>query len=102
MWGVPTVSTTVYATGVIGLAGSGGYLTKFLPSGSGITSAVVFESGGYIGINATNPTAGLDVNGQIRMRTGASSGLVLVSDTNGVASWQVAPTATTVSATGIT
>lgn len=71
-WG--TVSaTTVYATGVIGGAGSGGYVTKFMAGGNGITNAILFESGSYIGLNTTSPTTDLDINGQVRLRTGAST-----------------------------
>lgn len=62
----------------------------------------IYNTGGAVGIRTSTPSATLDVNGQIRLRTGASSGMVLVSDTNGVGTWQVAPTATTVTATGIT
>jgi hypothetical protein len=36
----------------------------------------------------TTPLTALDVNGQITLRTGASTGAVLVSDVNGTGSWQ--------------
>ena len=36
----------------------------------------------------TSPLTALDVNGQITLRTGASNGLILVSDANGTGSWK--------------
>lgn len=60
----------------------------------------MFESGSFLGINTTSPTAGLDINGQIRLRTGASAGFMLVSDVNGVASWTGLVTATSLSISG--
>lgn len=53
----------MYATGVIGGAGSGHYLTKFMTSGSGITNAILYETGGKLAIGTTNPTYMLDVQG---------------------------------------
>ena len=45
-----------------------------------------------IGIGAINPTAKLDVDGQIKMRGGSPGvGKVLTSDANGLASWQNLP-----------
>lgn len=71
-WGTVSANT-VYATGVIGGAGSGHYLTKFMAGGSGITNAILFESGSYMGLNTTSPTTDLDINGQVRLRAGAST-----------------------------
>ena len=42
---------------------------------------------GNVGIGTNAPTEILDVNGQIRMRTGATSGYVPASDANGVMIW---------------
>lgn len=42
---------------------------------------------GSVGIGTVLPTQALDVNGQIRMRTGAASGYIPVSDANGVMTW---------------
>lgn len=55
---------------------------------------VVFNKpGGMVGIQTTNPSgAALDVNGLIRMRSGASAGKIIASDANGVFSW-INPTA---------
>lgn len=47
-------------------------------------------SSGNVGINTATPTNTLDVNGTIRIRTGASNGYILQSDVDGVGSW-VAP-----------
>jgi hypothetical protein len=90
-WWSPSAST-VYATGVIGAAGSGGYVTKFMPSGSGITSSLLYESGSRIGLANTNPAYTLDVSGTgnflwLRLPTGASNGRFLISDATGNASW---------------
>ena len=43
----------------------------------------------------------LDITGQLRLRNGAGSGLVLVSNGSGVASWAANPPASTVSASGV-
>jgi hypothetical protein len=40
-----------------------------------------------VGIGTTNPTETLDVDGNIRMRTGSSLGYIAVSDSNGVMNW---------------
>ena len=82
------------------MSSSGGYITKFMPSGSGITSSLVFESGAFIGISTTSPSTALDVNGQIRLRTGAANGLYLISDATGIGSWTGAVTATALNIPG--
>lgn len=43
--------------------------------------------GAEFGIGTLAPTTELDVNGQIRMRTGATAGYVPVGDANGVMTW---------------
>jgi hypothetical protein len=87
-WGTPPLAGTVYATGIIALSASGNYITKFWPSGSGITSSIMFESGWNIGVNTTDPSASFDINGRIRIRGGTPySGWLLTSDANGLASW---------------
>lgn len=43
--------------------------------------------GAEFGIGTMAPTTELDVNGQIRMRTGATAGYVPVGDANGVMTW---------------
>ena len=49
---------------------------------------VYFNKSGNVGINTSSPSnAKLDVNGQIRMRTDAASGKIIISDANGVMSW---------------
>jgi len=40
-----------------------------------------------VGIGTTNPTETLDVDGNVRMRTGSSLGYIAVSDSNGVMNW---------------
>ena len=42
---------------------------------------------GNVGLNTDDPTQKLDVNGKIRMRTGAINGHIPVSDANGVMTW---------------
>ena len=50
---------------------------------------------GNIGIDETSPLAGLDVNGQIRMQTGATAGYIPVSSANGTMTWTDPTTITT-------
>ncbi|WCL83004.1 tail fiber domain-containing protein [Saprospira sp. CCB-QB6] len=70
-------------------------LGNLINTASGRTAAtrMVLTQAGDLGLGTTVPTARLDVDGQIRMRTGAAAGLVLTSDANGLASWQ-SPAAT--------
>jgi hypothetical protein len=50
------------------------------------------ENTGNVAIGGTNPTlAKLEVNGQIRMTTGAAVGHIITSDANGVMSWGAQP-----------
>jgi hypothetical protein len=79
----------------VDLDSQGGADTDWAISGSNQYSAV----SGNVGIGTTSPTTKLDVNGQIRMSTGANVGYVPVSDANGVMTWTdpntvVAPTTT--------
>jgi len=59
---------------------------------SGATNTIISE--GNVGIGTTAPTRKLDINGQIRIRTGAAAGRVLVSDADGTASWEELPAVT--------
>ena len=59
----------------------------------------IYGNSGSIGIGTTSPTALLDVNWQIRMRSGSASGYYLISDALGIASW-AAPIATGLSISG--
>ena len=52
-------------------------------------------SNGKVGVGVNNPTAGLDVNGIMRIRSGApGNAKVLTSDQAGYASWQPVPAPT--------
>ncbi|MEZ5024530.1 MAG: hypothetical protein R2728_14980 [Chitinophagales bacterium] len=52
----------------------------------------IYNSGNLVGIGTNDPTAKLDINGQLRVRGGApGSGKVLTSDANGLATWEVIP-----------
>jgi hypothetical protein len=112
-WWDPAIANSVYATGVLASASSGGYITQFMPSGSGITNSIIFQSGWYIGIWNTNPLYGLDVTGTFRTTSNAVIGgtiqiswgtpwiwKFLTSDASGNASWS-AVTASTVYATWV-
>ncbi|UTW61480.1 hypothetical protein KFE98_15895 [bacterium SCSIO 12741] len=60
--------------------------------GSTANEAMRIEHDGQVGINTTNPTTDLDVNGDIeadniKLTSGAGNGKVLVSDADGDASW---------------
>lgn len=68
------------------------YLSKW--DGAALAQSGVFESGGNVGIGTSTPSQRLDVAGTIetdgfRLTTATSSGRVLTSDANGIASWQV-------------
>lgn len=52
-----------------------------------ISDAMVLGNNVSVGIATSSPTEKLDVNGQIRMRAGASNGYIPVSDNNGVMTW---------------
>ena len=43
--------------------------------------------GANVGVGTLAPTEKMDVNGKIRMRTGANNGYIPVSDGNGVMTW---------------
>jgi hypothetical protein len=49
--------------------------------------AISIRTNGNVGIGTTSATEVLDVNGKIRMRTGATAGYVPVSDVNGAMTW---------------
>jgi hypothetical protein len=50
---------------------------------------ILQDSGGNVGIGNITPTVKLDIDGQIRIRGGnPGAGKVLVSDANGIGSWQ--------------
>jgi hypothetical protein len=58
------------------------------------TSNILFNTGnttsnayGNVGVETDNPTAKLDVNGQIRMRSGSMDGYIIQGNTDGVMSW---------------
>lgn len=60
---------------------------------SWIANSVIFNNGTDVGIGTNAPAAKLDINGQIMIRGGLpGAGKVLVSDANGLASWE-APSA---------
>lgn len=55
----------------------------------GNNNKMVILNNGNVGIGATNPTATLQVDGQIRITGGnPGTGKVLTTDSNGLASWQ--------------
>jgi hypothetical protein len=63
--------------------------TEVASTGIGATEQMRILSTGYVGIGTTNPSAKLEVAGQVKI-TGGTPGLnkVLTSDANGLASWQ--------------
>jgi len=65
------------------------------------SSTLFLESTGDVGIGHASPTEKLDVDGQIRMRTGGNAGYIPISDANGVMTW-TDPAAYTGDITGIT
>ncbi|MGC6414138.1 MAG: tail fiber domain-containing protein, partial [Bacteroidia bacterium] len=51
------------------------------------SDAMVILKNGNVGVGTSTPTNKLDVDGQIRMRTGATNGYIIQSNANGVMSW---------------
>ncbi len=64
-------------------------------TGTSLNTSGDITVGGNVGIGTTNPGAALEVNGQVKI-TGGSPGVnkVLMSDTNGLATWQSISAAT--------
>lgn len=46
------------------------------------------QGNGYIGIGTETPSAKLDINGTLRIRSNAGAGKLLTSDASGYATWQ--------------
>ncbi|WP_027381428.1 autotransporter outer membrane beta-barrel domain-containing protein [Chryseobacterium daeguense] len=81
-----------------GLGLSSGFLQFHASSTPAEAPGMVLTSGGRVGINlgTTAPAANLDVAGNIKITDGTQgAGKILVSDANGLASWQNASTAST-------
>jgi len=56
---------------------------------SAMTDVVTFEHGGQVGIGTSDPSAKLEIAGQIKITGGSpGAGKVLTSDANGLATWQ--------------
>jgi hypothetical protein len=55
--------------------------------GTSLVDGSVTDDNGDIGINTTAPSQALDVDGQIRMRTGATNGFVPLSSSDGTMTW---------------
>ena len=56
-------------------------------SNSSRSNAMVILKNGNMGIGNSTPTNKLDVDGQIRMRNGATNGYIVQGDANGVMTW---------------
>lgn len=56
-------------------------------NGSDLPIRMLIQGDGDVGVNTVSPTQKLDVNGQIRMRTGANSGYIPVSSADGTMTW---------------
>lgn len=52
------------------MASSGGYITKFMDGGSGISNSLMFETGSFIGVHTTNPLANLHISGSLLIANG--------------------------------
>lgn len=78
-------------TSLIGPLVSGSSGQTLRHNGTGwVASSVLVNDGTGVGIGVT-PTQALDVNGQIRLRTGAAASKVLTSNADGVGSWGDVP-----------
>ena len=67
------------------------YMMK-VTTGAAASDAFVITGDGKVGIGTTAPGAALQVAGQVKITGGTpGTGKILTSDTNGLASWQAAP-----------
>ena len=77
--------------GWVGLPGSGNYLEIGSPNAiffnTNFSYRMMIDQSGNVGVGTSSPTEKMDVNGRIRMRTGALNGYIPVSDNNGVMTW---------------
>jgi hypothetical protein len=80
------------ATGITG--GTENYISKFGTGGTGLYISQIFDTGTGVGIGTASPSATLDVNWRIRLRTGSASWLYLISDATGIGNWTSLVTAT--------
>jgi regulator of replication initiation timing len=77
----------------LGLNGTGNaYFVQDTPNkgiliGTNGSANSVIDPSGYWGLGTISPSAQLDVDGQIRMRTGAGAGYIPVSDADGKMTW---------------
>ena len=81
-------------------SGSWGVWMQVLNDAGGLFPLALNPSGGNVGIGTSDPTARLDIEGQIRIRGGSpAAGRVLTSGADGTATWTVPagglPTGTT-------
>ena len=87
------------ATGPAGPVGctNANYVIK--SDGSVATCSQIFDNGTNIGIGTINPVAKLDINGALKITDGTQgANKVLISDANGLASWQKSDFAQAISA----
>ena len=69
--------------------GTSGYIPKWTPDGSTLGNSKIYDNGTNVGINVTNPTARLDVNGSFRLTNGTEgNNKILTSDAAGNATWK--------------
>jgi hypothetical protein len=84
-----------YFTGAIKAIGTGtvyarmGFFTFATSFQNGLQERLSIADDGNVGIGVDNPTAKLDINGDIKIRGGgAGDGKVLTGDASGLATWQ--------------
>ncbi|MGE0635879.1 MAG: beta strand repeat-containing protein [Bacteroidia bacterium] len=73
--------------GLMHFASTGSDLVFSVDAGTAFNERMRITTAGNAGIGTSAPTQKLDVNGQIRMRSGATTGYVPVSDANGTMTW---------------
>jgi hypothetical protein len=69
--------------------------------GMSLVDGSITDDNGDIGINTTAPSQALDIDGQIRMRTGATDGFVPMSSADGTMIWTDPSTFTSAAPTGL-
>ncbi len=97
--GTASWTTPASLTGLPSVAGTANYVTKFIGTNS-VGNSIIYDNGTNVGIGTTTPSTKLDVNGQIRIRSGSpGAGKVLTSDASGLATWTTPAAGPTVSGT---
>lgn len=87
MWGMSMSYNGVNATGDLGVPINTFAISRHENSTNGSIVLSIPRNADRVGINTDSPTQTLDVDGQIRMRTGSAAGYIPVSSADGTMTW---------------